>query len=234
MLVMSGIESFRGNKNNKVEEEVDITGVEEGEEEISAEKIKDTLFDQYLKQNLIEDFFDELHEYLDEEAVDDMRGELANYDDEDIYATLSLPKELRHRKFTDFQKQLESENKNPGEVIKSFVEASKRHGFGIGYHTSPNDIKPDEQGRWTIKGFESDHRDDDLSKAYYSTKYRHLFKRRNPKFIYIVRTDPSTHRTDGNWSRAGTLSVVARVPFEDVVEYVEKNVRDIEKKKAGG
>lgn len=230
-----GFESSGSNKKTETKFERSEEDVSEVEnlEETSAEKIKDTLFDQYMKQKLIEDFFDELHEYLDEDFVDEMRGELANYDDDDIYATLSLPKELRYRKFTDFQKQLESEDKDPKELMKNFIEASKRHGFGIGYHTSPNDIKPDDQGRWTIKGSENDHRDDDLSKAYYSTKYRHLFKKRDPKFIYIVRTDPSTHRTDGNWSRAGMLSVVARVPFGDVVEYVEKNVRDIEKKKAG-
>ncbi len=102
----------------------------------------------------------------------------------------------------------------------------------MGYHTSPHDIKPDDSGHWNIKGFEQDHRDSDLSKAYYSTKYRHLFKKRDPKFIYIVGTDPHTHGTDGNWSRAGMLSIVARVPFSDVVEYVENTARDIEKKKA--
>ena len=83
--------------------------------------------------------------------------------------------------------------------------------------------------RWDIKGTEKDHRDDDRNMAYYSTKYRHLFKKKGPKFVYIVRTEPQTHKTDGNWSRAGKLSVVTRVPFEEVFEYVEKTSRAIEK-----
>ena len=57
--------------------------------------------------------------------------------------------------------------------------------------------------------------------AYYSTKYRHLFRKKNPIFVYIVRTEPTAHKTDGTWSRAGSLSIVARVPFREVIDYVE-------------
>ncbi len=233
---MPSFESFGGmdrGKGLKPEEKekmpLDAGADEDGEH--SVESIKDTLFDQYLKQQLIEDFFDHLEEYLDEEAIDAMRGELARYDDADVYATLSLPHELRDRKFAVFQKEVET-GKEPAALMKGFIDASKQRGYSIGYHTSPNDIKPREGGQWNITGYEKDHRDDDLSKAYYSTKYRHLFKKKDPKFIYIVRIDPETHRTDGNWSRAGVLSVVARVPFSDVVEYVESTARDMEKEKA--
>ncbi len=61
--------------------------------------------------------------------------------------------------------------------------------------------------------------------AYYSTKYRHIYKKKHPKFIYIVRTDPSTHKTDGNWSRSDSLSVITRIPFEQVVQIVESTAR---------
>lgn len=228
---MPGFESFGGGRKDIKEENITGENIAEAEAETSVEEMKDTLFDQYLKQQLIEDFFQHLEEYLDDKQVDAMRGELANYEDADVYSTLSLPFELRDRKFTSFHKEIEA-GKDPAVLMKTFVEASKKRGYGIGYHTSPNDIKPNDNGQWNITGYEKDHRDDDLSKAYYSTKYRHLFKKKDPKFIYIVRTDPETHRTDGNWSRAGILSIVARVPFSDVVEYVESTARDLEKEKA--
>ena len=174
---MKGFESF-GRKIEKKTDETDVPEkeehleyiVESNESETEIEKIKDKLFDQYLKQQLIEDFFDDLGDYLDSEAVDEMRGELAGYEDEDIYATLSLPYELRARKFAEFQNEIESNDKKPSDLMKKFIEVNKRYGFGLGYHTSPHDIKPDESNHWNIKGFEQDHRDSDLSKAYYSTK----------------------------------------------------------------
>lgn len=225
---MSGFESFGKNSNNGIDTEKGFTEIEKS---LSSESMKDELFDQYLKQQLIEDFFENLEEYLDEDDVDSMRGELAKYDDQEIYSTLSLPHELRNRKFELFKNEIEK-GKKANELMRDFIEKSSKHGFSIGYHTSPNDIKPSPEGKWNIIGFEKDHRDDDLSKAYYSTKYHHLFKRKDPKFIYVVRTDPDTHRTDGNWSRAGILSIVTRVPFKDVVDYVENTTRDLQKQKA--
>lgn len=226
---MLKFESFSNARKTETPEQIPELIMEQSES--SVEELKDTLFDQYLKQQLIEDFFQHLEEYLDEGEIDAMRGELAKHDDEVVYATLSLPHELRNRRFSKFQQEVEL-GKDPGELMKSFIELSTKYGYSIGYHTSPNDIKPGENGQWNITGYEQDHRDDDLSKAYYSTKYRHLFKKKDPKFIYIVRTDPETHRTDGNWSRAGILSVVTRVPFADVVEYVESTVQDMQKEKA--
>lgn len=195
----------------------------------SLEEIKDTLFGEYMKQQLLEDFFNELDGYIDKDDSDKMRSALAECDDDVVYGTLSLPAELRERKFLDFQKKLENNQKTAEELINDLISVSTRYGFSIGYHTSPSDIRPDEKGRWSIKGTEKDHRDDDRTMAYYSSKYRHLFKKKGPKFVYIVRTEPETHKTDGNWSRASELSIVAKVPFEEVFNYVEKTSRDIEK-----
>lgn len=197
----------------------------------SLEEIKDSIFDEYMRQRLIQDFFDELEEYIGDEETEKMRSELSLYDDEEVYGAISLPHELRERKFTDFQKKIETQNIDSTELMRNLVEMSNKHGFNIGYHTSPREIKPDESGHWNVKGTEKDHRDDDRAMAYYSKKYRHLFKKKGPKFVYIVRTEPGTHKTDGNWSRASELSIVAHVPFNEVFEYVEKTSRDIEKEK---
>jgi hypothetical protein len=197
----------------------------------SIEEIKDSLFDEYMRQQLIKDFFDELEDYIGDEDTEKMRLELSKYDDEEIYAALSLPHELRERKFLEFQTKIENQHEDAAGLMKNLVEVSTKHGFGIGYHTSPREIRPDDKGQWNIIGTERDHRDDDRAMAYYSKKYRHLFKKKGPQFVYIVRTEPDTHKTDGNWSRASELSIVTQVPFEEVFQYVEKTSRDIENKK---
>ena len=61
----------------------------------SPEKMKDYLFDQYMKQQLLEDFFDELSDYLPFSEVDEMKQAIVECPEADIYAALSLPKELR-------------------------------------------------------------------------------------------------------------------------------------------
>lgn len=190
------------------------------------EQLKDFLFDAYMKQQLLEDFFESLGGYLDGSEIDAARGAMVDFSDEEIYAALSLPHELRERKFAEFEKSILA-GESVENVIKKFVSVSSKYKFGVGYHCSPVDIRPDENDAWQINGTEADHRDDDVTMAYYSSQYRHLFKKRHPKFIYIVRTDPTTHKTDGNWSRAASLSVVARVPFEDVFKYVENTAKEI-------
>ena len=192
----------------------------------SHEDLKDMLFDVYMKQQLLEDFFETLAGYVDEADVDEIRELMAGYSNTEVYAALSLPHELRERKFAEFEQRIAA-GEEATEVMKQFIAVSNKYEFGVGYHTSPIDIRPDETGKWLIKGTEADHRDDDLMMAYYSSQYRHLFKKRHPKFIYIVRTEPQTHKTDGNWSRASSLSVVGRVPFEDVYSYVESTSKEI-------
>ena len=192
----------------------------------STEDLKDFLFDTYMKQQLLEDFIGSLGGYLDDEDIDEVREVMTSFSDREVYAAMSLPHELRERKFEEFERRIEA-GEDVKEVMRKFVEVSAKYDFSVGYHTSPIDIRPDENEQWLIKGTEADHRDNDLMMAYYSSQYRHLFKKRHPKYIYIVRTEPDTHRTDGNWSRAPSLSVVGRVPFEDVNNYVESTARQI-------
>ena len=136
---MAGLESFGGNSNRKnvsSEKETSYVDTETNLSEINPEAMKDHLFDQYLKQQLIEDFFDDLSEYLDDAEVDEMRGVLSEYEDEDIYATLSLPYELRERKFSEFQEAIETGKKQAAKLMQDFIQSSKQYGFSIGYHTA--------------------------------------------------------------------------------------------------
>lgn len=182
------------------------------------DSLKDRLFDQYMKMRMVDDFFESAEEYWDENFIKAAQLELSDYSDNDVLGALSIPCELRERVFTLLRNRCGDDG---GAAMRHLRDLARKNGFRVGYHTSPRDIRPSKNGEWTIDGFEQDHRDADLSKAYYSTRYSHLYKYKDPQYIYIVRVDPETHRTDGNWSRAGRLSIVMRLPYDDVVRYVE-------------
>lgn len=191
----------------------------------SLEEMKDQLFNDFMKFQLLREFADGLSEYVNPAELDEMIGALEQASPSEQIAALSLPHELRERMFERITTSMD-QGKTPAEAIQAYIQTIAPYGFTFGFHTSPHDIRPDEDGRWHIKGTEADHRDDDRMMAYFSTQYRHLFKKRHPKFIYIVRVDPDTIKTDGNWSRVDSLSVVARVPFETVVQYVESTIKE--------
>lgn len=191
----------------------------------SPEALKDHVFNEVAKAVLVKEFFEALEDFFSVNETDQMRAEMTKFSDEEIIAALSLPHELRLNMFERMEQECAA-GKDVSVVLREYVERVSKYGFGIGFHTSPLDLRPEEEtGRWMIKGTEADHRDGDRLMAYYSTKYRHIYKKKHPKFIYIVRTDPSTHKTDGNWSRSDSLSVITRIPFEQVVQIVESTAR---------
>lgn len=191
----------------------------------SLEEIKDYLFDEFLKQNLLDDFVDSLVEYFDETEIQVFREVMHKLPENSFTSLLSLPYELRPRAFSRLREVVD-DGGDLASLIENLAELSTKGGYSIGYHTSPIDIRPDESGRWEIKGTENDHRDNDIPMAYYSSKYRHLFKKKNPRFVYLIRSDQMNHKTDGNWSRGASLSVIARVPFEKVTSYVENTANE--------
>ena len=188
----------------------------------------DELFQKNMRSHVVELFFDCARDigFTEEQSIE-MQDSLSKCSDKEIFGALSLPNEIRETWLESTLTKIEKGQLTPHEAMLSLVSLGTKYGFGIGFHTSPYDIRPDEKGKWVIKGAEKDHRDDDQTKAYYSNKYRHLFKTKHPKFIYVVRTSPED-KTDGNWSRASSLSVVMRLPFEEVHQYVETAVRRIE------
>lgn len=191
----------------------------------SIDGLKDQIFNDFMKFQILREFADGLSDYVDKDELDEMIGALEQASPNEQIAALSLPYELRNRIFDRISNSLDS-GKTPTEAIQEYINMISPYGFTSGFHTSPYDIRPDEEDRWHIKGTEADHRDGDRMMAYFSTQYRHLFKKRHPKFIYIVRVDPKTVKSDGNWSRSDSLSVITRVPFEKVMNYVESTVKE--------
>ena len=81
-----------------------------------------------------------------------------------------------------------------------------------------------------IDGTEKDHRDNDLPKAYYSFDYRHLYRAKNPKYLYLI-ASLSSDKTDGvEWGRASSLSIIDYVKIEDVDREVEEQYQEYIKK----
>lgn len=192
------------------------------------EPLRNKLFEQYMEQHLIELFFETAADVGYSEAmIREAQNELSSYNDNEILGALSLPHELREKWIEKSLKLIENGERTPSEVIRELIGLGRKYGFKIGYHTSPQDIKPDTGDKWNIRGTEKDHRDGDMTMAYYSNQYRHLFKLKNPQFIYVVRAEKD-HRSDGNWNRAPTLSVIMRLPFGQVHQYVENAARSIE------
>ncbi|QSH39662.1 hypothetical protein JXR01_01475 [Candidatus Kaiserbacteria bacterium] len=196
--------------------------------EASIDETADFLFDQYMKQHLLDKFFEDLEDFLDEEHIEDIRAALASYTDSEVVIATAIPHELRERNFQRLHDEIINEKKTPVEAVKHLVEVSNRYGFGVGYHTSPVDIHPKSNGEWNIKATEQDHRDGDIARAYYSSRFRHLYKAKNDGYIYAVRTSPED-KTDGNWSRSSSLSIIMRVPFREVHDYVVQTAQKMKK-----
>lgn len=190
------------------------------------EKLKDRVFDEYMKEKIMVEFYTDLEDYFSKEEIDIFRSEFSKVSDVEFESIISIPHELKYklfeRLFALYEKGMSLED-----LVHSYIEQVSSHGFGIGYHTSPYNFGPNENSEWNIKGTEKDHRDNDRMMAYYSTQYRHLFKKRHPNWIYAIRTSfaDESHKTDGNWHRADTLSVIMKVPFREVVDYVESTVQ---------
>lgn len=195
-------------------------------ENLTFDETRDLIFNQYMEQQLLDSFFEELaDEEFTSEQIDEIRSALFGQSNEAVIGITALPFELR----SNFIRRLKQVVATPSGVKEMFIRIAatiEQQGYSIGFHTSPADIRPDDQSRWVIKGTEADHRDNDLTMAYYSRQYRHLFKKKDPRYIYVVRAERD-HRTDGNWFRAPSLSVVMRLPFEEVHGAVERSVRDL-------
>lgn len=192
------------------------------------ESTRNELFEKYMEQHIVEQFFETARDVgFSSEQIVDMQNTLSQFSDKEILGALSLPNELCEPWMERVLTDIDEKRTTPRGAILSLIGLGKKYGFGVGFHTSPYDIRPDEKGKWVIKGSEKDHRDDDLMMAYYSSQYRHLFKSKHPQFIYVVRTT-TEDRTDGNWYRAPSLSVVMRLPFAQVHQYVEQAARRIE------
>lgn len=146
---------------------------------------------------------------------------------------LAFPYELKKRSFSHFQKQINEGKADLQFMFDTMVKRAKMINPKIAYHCSQQDIRSkmikDTYGPvevWNIDGTEKDHRDDDLPMAYYSFNYLHLYREKNPKYLYLIESNPK-HRTDGaDWGRAPGLSIIDRLDLKEVDKQVEERYQE--------
>lgn len=188
--------------------------------ERSDPKFKDKLFYAYAEQAVMAVFFERLSEFVDHDDLDKMYKVLSQCAEEEALSAISLPEELSERIFSDFEKRI-SAGEHAEDVMKSYIDKVAKYKFSYGFHTSPQEIRHDPQtGAWTVKGKQKDHRDNDFPMAYYSKQYRHLYKKDGVKYIYVVRASPDD-KTDNNWYRNNSLSIITKLDFYKATQYVE-------------
>lgn len=196
------------------------------------DQIKEDAFRSIILTELTETFENNLYEAgFSDQEIRDIEGEVATLSFEDAAKVFSTPHEMAERKFKILKQRVDSGAIAAQEIPRILIEEADRHGFGIGYHNSAIEIKPDKSGAWFIRPSERDHRDDDLARAYFATTYKTLYRKGTPRFIYIVRTIAENTRTDGNWSRSGGMSVITSVPIDRVDAWVNKVLEEEEAKR---
>lgn len=199
-------------------------------ETLDESELRESFFLSYTNEALLDTFEEELEDVDDitDEELTAWRDALTELDENHLKAFLSMPYELRKRKLQALV--AESRRADIVTVVKKEADLAFSKGFTVAYHCSPNENKPDiESGAWTIDGREQDHRDNDLGMAYYSFNLANLYRKKNPKYIYVVRADvgeDSAHRKDGDgaWGRAPKLDVIAKIDFNQSMEEVERRL----------
>ncbi len=211
---------------------------------LDEQEFREGVFLTYVHEQLLDTFEDALCEVpdIDDDEVEEWKDALLVLDDVHLSAFLAVPHEMLQRRLN----ALVTKGRREG-VQKTVIEAADdfyKRGYRVAYHCSPSNSEPDpETDAWTIDGREADHRDKDIGMAYYSFDLKNLYRKKNPKYLYLIRADVSeetSHRQDGNldWGRAPKLDVLTKVDYQDAMKRVEKRVEDykkgIEKEKDDG
>lgn len=193
-------------------------------------ELKEKIFQTIVFDKLESSFEEGLCEAeLSNEAVSYFRNKMSTLSDDDILGILSFPKVLR---LNLFKKKIELNGDGVeavDEIVKTFLEASRKYGYRLGYHVSLSDIK-ETPTKWDIVGTEFDDRDE-MKMAYYSVDYDHFYRKKSARWVYFVRAETgasSSHKIDNDsrWSRAPSLSIVDRIPLGEVDELVREKMSE--------
>jgi len=196
------------------------TSAIETTKEYSPEMRREHFFSLYVTNELLTNFEDDLLESgFDEGDVLAILDELSALSTEDLWRCLSYPREVRSTLLERGLERIEAGELTPAEMVQGMLNNAKKHGFSVGFHTSSAEIRPTADGQWIVRGTERDHRDDDLSMAYYARTYKTLYRKRSPQHLYLVRVSDGD-RNDGNWWRAPSLSIIDALPLTQMEDFI--------------
>ena len=232
-------EAFPQN-TNVTESEEQVKTPSEGSRRFSLEE---KYFEIYINNKILSSYEDELKKFhFSEEQIDEFRYKVLDLNPDERERLFATSWERKEKSLPVYLKRINSGKETIESYIASAIALSRQQQKRVGYHTSRNNIIAKRQrageywdDSWIIAGDEIDHRDGDLGMAYYSYDYKHLYRVKNPKYIYIIcieENSKSGHRKDGNnqWGRAPKLSVIAKVDCKDVVtkinELVDEDIKN--------
>jgi hypothetical protein len=197
--------------------------------------VREGIFLNQVNRHLLQVFEDALDAvgFSDDKVVAFME-KLSDLSSEEINSVLSLPLEIRTRRLTALKQQVD-EGMSVPDAVSRLQRESIESGFKIGYHVSNHEILPKLDPKtkemvWYVEGKEADHRDNDLTMAYYSLDLAHLYRYKKARYLYLIRamTGPDTsHKRDNNtqWGRAGRLDVIDRIDLDKLLREVEDSYK---------
>lgn len=194
---------------------------------------KEYIFRNIIENKALDSLLLHMHESgFNEQQISEFETILSENPDI-VSQIIALPYELKKRTVPYFQEQISTGKADLRFFYDTLVKRVQMLNPKIAYHCSAHDIRPkiikDTYGpvdAWNIDGTEKDHRDDDLLMAYYSFDYLNLYRTKNPKYLYLIESNPK-HRTDGvEWGRAPGLSVIDRLDLREVDAEVERQYQE--------
>ena len=199
------------------------------------EQLNEKIFSQLVAVKVLEHFHEDLYETdLPEEAIEEIVTTFEALTDENKRRVLAIPAQLRKKQFEKYAGLINEGKMTPSGVVLDILEKASHNGFSIGFHLSPRDIRPQEDGSWVIKGTEKDHRHSDIPMAYYSYDYAHRYLKKPVQFMYVIRSEDgltSSHHkdNDGSWGHAPSLSIVDKIDMQELEKEMSEKVQSLRK-----
>ncbi len=219
------------------------------EQFLSKEQLKEYYFKEVVTGKLLDSFEHELTKFgFNEEQIHEFRVAVLDLSEAERDTLFAFPWSLKQKTLPYMLSKIEKGEESVSAMVAKILDASSKQHRSIAYHCTDENIMqkdvklPGEISKeWVINGKEADHRDDDLPMAYYSFDYNHLYREKNPKFIYLVSVqlnDTSGHKRDenGSWGRAPSLSVIEKIDVHQadslVNDLVKQRIEEGDNKKA--
>ena len=200
------------------------------------EALRNEIFDQLIAGKVLDTFLDELDEQaFTESDIEDIVSSFSRLSEHDKKAVLAIPAQLRPQMFARFAAKFQSGTFSGQDMVNELLEKATTHGFTLGFHLSPADIRPEKDGSWIIKGTEKDHRHNDRTMAYYSMDYSHRYLRKPSRYLYVIRAETgeqSSHYpdNDGSWGHASSLAIVEQIDMKSLENEMDRRLQEIENK----
>lgn len=213
------------------------TPIEQITESRERSLLREHFFTEEVTSHILTTFLDELEDAgIEGEEKQDLIRAFAALSEEDKRAALAIPAQLRPTLFEKYAAKFEDGSITPAGMLEDIVQKAHTHGFTLGYHQSPADIKPLKDGTWMVRGTEKDHRNNDMTMAYYSMDYTHRYQKKPMRYLYVIRAETgktSSHHqdNDGAWGRASTLAIVDQIDMFELEKHIDEKMQKLEESK---